>query len=138
MKVQFQIIFFILCLNLSMYLVHQLGIAGTQNMPATETISPEQIKSKYDMKNMTENWQPSINIVPIIGDIFSAAQTLFTHIYWIVAGFPLFLRSLGDMFITDPAAHTAYNYITGAIEALFIFLMSFWIIEFIGGRLFTE
>jgi hypothetical protein len=76
--------------------------------------------------------------IPVIGDIFSGFQFLFTHIHFLIDGFPTFLTWISDSYLTDAGGRLAFNIIANSLRAIYAVLMCFWFIEYIGGRYFVE
>ena len=135
MKWQTEIIIFIICLNLSTGLVVELGAPGTDYASPVIPENATDYEGHYNATEIAQDWssRPLAN-VPILGDIYYGFQTFFRLISYVFVGFPTFLYSLGDNFITDEAGLNAYHAIAGVIGALFFVVMSFYIVWYISGR----
>ena len=135
MKWQTEIIIFICCLNLATGLVVELNAPGTDYVSPVSPESPEDYEAHYNVTEIGKGWssRPLAN-VPILGDIYYGFQTFFRLVSYVFVGFPAFLYSLGDNFITDQAGLNAYHSIAIVVGALFFVVMAFYIVWFISGR----
>jgi hypothetical protein len=139
MRLQFQILLFILCLNLATGLVIDLQLAGTEYVQPQNPSNPSDYSSTFNATEIGESWGATpFYGIPVIGDIFAGFQFLFTHIHFLIGGFPLLLTWIGDSLITDASAAASFSIIVTVLFAVFNILMCFWFIEYIGGRYFTE
>ena len=139
MRLQTQILVFMICLNLATTVVVQLGVPGTgYTQPSNSTGTATQYEQRFNATEMGGNWQATNYGIPIIGDIFGAFYFFFNCIKFLLAGFPIMLWWIGDNFITDPAGRIAYGILITPIIALFAVMMGMYIIEFIGGRYLNE
>lgn len=139
MKLQFQILIFVLCLNLATGLVIALNLAGTEYVQAQNPTNATDYESTFNATDIGGSWgaTPFLGI-PVIGDIFAGFQFLFTHIQFLIDGFPMFLTWIGDTYITDAGGRTSFTIIANAFRAIYAVLMAMWFIEYIGGRYFTD
>lgn len=129
--------FYVLCLNIAITIITGLNLAGTEYTQPQASLNTSDFESTYNSTEIAEGWQPGF--FDVLAGIFAGFQFFFTHIHWLIVGFPMFLYSLGDTYIVDATVRTQYNlFIVAPLVALFVFLMSFWFIEYIGGRYFTD
>ena len=139
MKVQMQILLFIVCLNISSGLVVALAVPGVDDAQISPPSTTDEYASHFNSSEIAEGWGATlIQGIPIIGDIFSMFQTMFITFQYLIVGFPMFLNWLGDNFIIDAAARAAYDSIVLALYGIFSVSMTILFIEFISGRYFTE
>ena len=135
MKWQSEIILFVICLNLATGLVVELGLPGTAYVSPSPTSDAEDYESHFNATEIAEGWTfPPTVAIPIVGDIWSGFSFLTRMITYVIAGFPLFLQYLGDSFITDASAQTAWTAISTVLVALFAVAMATYFIWFISGR----
>lgn len=142
MKTQFQIMLFVICLNLATGMIVELGglgaIPGTEYMQPTMPSNASDYESHFNATEVAEKWTWTNYGIPILGDIFAAFEFAFRAIEYVIAGFPLFLMWMGNTFIVDATALLAYNIIVGVLCAIFYILMFFYAIEFISGRYHSQ
>jgi len=139
MRLQFQILLFILCLNLATGLVISLSLPGTEYVQAQNPSNATDYESTFNATEIGGSWGATpFYGIPVIGDIFAGFQFLFTHIHFLIDGFPMFLTWISDSYLTDAGGRTAFNIIANSLRAVYAVLMCMWFIEYIGGRYFTE
>lgn len=143
MKTQFQILIFFVCLNLSVYLAVKLELPGvsdvTPNVEGSPAMNVTQYREHFNATETVERYEENtegINI--LVGFISSGLTLIFRDIQYLILGFPLFLVWVGNNFILDTVARTAYTYIIGVLVAIFYILMSVYVVEFISGRYHTN
>ena len=140
MRAQFQILLFIVCLNLASGLVIELQLPGTERVespykPSNVTGYP----THFNATEVADAWESTPFLgIPLVGDIFSGFQFLFRNLQYLFVGFPMFLAWAGDTFIIDRSAFDTYQTIVAVLYALFSVTMAIFAIEFISGRLMTE
>ena len=139
MKVQYQIILFVICLNLAFGLAFELGLPGTEYSQGQTPISAQEYQETFNATEVGKGWasNPFLGI-PVIGDIFGGFQFLYKHIHFFIDGFGMFLNFVGDTFLVDSAGRAAFMLIADGFRALWAFLLVFLFIEFISGRYFSE
>lgn len=138
MRLQFQILLFIVCLNLATGMVIALGLPGTDYVQATSPSNVSEYEGHFNATEIAEGWGASDIGIPVVGDIFSGFQFLFLNIQYLIDGFPLFLTWISDTYIIDATAKTSFAVITNVLRAIYAILMSMLLIEFISGRYFTH
>jgi len=139
MRTQFQILLFIVCLNLATGLVIELSLPGTAYTSPFSGTSSTDYESHFNATEVASGWAATpYSGIPVIGDIFSAFNMLVRGITYMIAGFPLFLVWVGDAFITDATAMGSYNVIKGVLIAMFSLTMFWFFIEYISGRYVSD
>lgn len=139
MRLQFQILLFILCLNLATGLIIALALPGTEYVQAQNPSNATDYESTFNATEIGGSWGATpFYGIPVIGDIFAGFQFLFTHIHFLIDGFAMFLTWISDSYITDAGGRLAFNIIANSLRAVYAVLMCLWFIEYIGGRYFTE
>lgn len=139
MKVQFQILIFIACLNLATGMVIALGLPGTEYVQATSPSNVSEYEDYFNATAVAESWESTpFSGIPIVGDIFSGFQFLFRNIQYLIDGFPMLLNWMSDTFIVDASAKTAFAIIINVLRAVYAITMFVFVIEFISGRYMTE
>ena len=134
-KWQTNIIIFVICLNIATGLVCELNAPGTEYVYPSDPETLEDYEGHYNLTEIAEEWKSDpLSNVPLLGDIYYGFQTFFRLVSYVFVGFPTFLYSLGDYFITDATALAAYHIFTGGITAMFFVVMAFYIVWFISGR----
>jgi len=139
MKIQFKILMFMVCLNLSIGLLIGLNVAGTTDISPTAPSDSADYEEHYNATATVSDWKENIITgIPILGDIFSGLNFLWQNINYLLDGFPMFLNWLSDSYVTDPSAKTAFNLVCGALRALYAILMSIFALEFLSGRIMSD
>lgn len=139
MRLQFQILLFILCLNLATGLVIGLQLAGTEYVQAQNPTDATDYETTFNSTEIAQSWGATpFQGIPVIGDIFAGFQFLFQNIHFLIDGFPVFLTWISDSYITDASGRTAFNIMANSLRAVYAVLMCLWFIEYIGGRVITE
>lgn len=147
MKTQWKILLFIVCLNLSIGLLYAtqdgesvFHVGGTEYVGQTQApTNSSEYESHFNATDTVGGWQSNIIVgIPIIGDIFSGLNFLWTNIKYLVDGFPMLLTFIKDAYITDYPAQLAFDVIANALRALFAIMMTLFAIEFISGRIATD
>lgn len=140
MKVQWQILLFIIVLNLTVGLVIALQVPGTEYVGATSpNVNGTDYESQFNATKIAKGWSPTpFSGIPIIGDIFAGFNFLWQMFGYVIDGFPTLLTWISDTYITDAGGQTAFFIIANVIRAIEAVLISTFIIEFISGRIFTD
>lgn len=142
-RIQFKILFFIICLNLATGLAIALQLPGTEYVQATDPgdgqQSPGEYEEHFNATETGEQWGASANIgIPIIGDIFAGFYFLAVNWHFLIDGFPIFLNWISDTFILDASGRLTFAILSNTLRGLYAVLMSIFFIEFISGRHLTE
>jgi len=136
LRIQWEILLFLLCINLAISVVISLGIAGVSfASPSSPAIDPLEYETHFNSTQIAKGWSSTpFSGIPLIGDIFAGFNFLYQNIGYMIDGFPILLNYLKDSFITDPTARLAFDVIANALRAVFALLISIFLIEYIGGR----
>ena len=139
MKIQWEILLFLFCLNLAFGLVLNLSMAGTNYFSPTEPMDPEDAESHFNATDIAGKWGSTpFSGVPLVGDIFSGFQFFVQNLQFLIDGFPMLLTWMADAYIVDAGAAVAFNFIAWVLRAIYALLISTFFIEFISGRVFTD
>lgn len=139
MRIQFQILAFIVCLNLAVGLSIALGLPGTEYVQATNPSNASEYEGHFNATEIAEGWGATpYSGIPVIGDIFSGFQFLWRNLQYLIDGFPLLLTWISDTYIIDAAGQTAFAIIANALRAIYAVLITILVIEFITGRILTD
>lgn len=139
MKTQFRILAFFVCLNLSVGMAIQLGVAGTEYFQPTNPSNATEYEEHFNATAIADKWAATpFSGIPILGDIFRGFQFLYQNLQYLIEGFPMFLDWISDTYITDATARLHFSYITNALRAIYAVLMSIFVIEFISGRVMVD
>lgn len=135
MRVQFQILLFMVCLNLTVGMAIALATPGIEYVQPTSPSNPEDYEQHFNATEVASGWKSTpFSGIPIIGDIFSAFQFLVRNLQFLLDGFPMFLTWISDTYITTAEGALAFAVISNVLRAVYAILMFFFIIEFISGR----
>lgn len=139
MKVQFQILLFMICLNLSVGLVLALELPGTEYVEMHPSTNTTDYESHFNATQIAEDWGATpFAGIPVIGDIFSGFQFLYRNFQYLVDGFPMFLDWVSFSFIGDADARASFLLIQWALRGVYAVSISIFVIEFISGRYMTD
>lgn len=139
MRLQFQILLFIACLNLATGMVIALGLPGTDYVQAQNPSNASEYEEHFNATEIAEGWGATpYSGIPIVGDIFTGFHFFFRNIQYLLDGFPMFLTWISDTYIIDATAKTSFSIIANVLRAIFAILMTMLLIEFISGRYFTH
>ena len=144
MRVQTQILIFILCINVSFTLLMNLNASGTPIggmnyvQPLNASSSFNDTINQYNATAVASAWSQNTYSIPVIGDIFSGFSFLIKNMAYLLGGFAFMLSWIGDGMIVDSGARAAWVVITGALSAMFAVLMFLWMIELISGRVLND
>jgi len=140
LKTQFKILIFIACLNLSVGLVVDLHLAGTEFVqPANPTMNATEYEEHFNATDIVGGWDTNILTgIPLIGDIFSGLNFLWSNFVYLIDGFPQFLNWISDTYVLDAGTQNALNYIVWALRGLYAMMIGILVIEFISGRVLTD
>lgn len=138
MKTQFQILLFIVCLNLATGMAIALALPGTGYVQASSPSNASEYEEHFNATDLADRWGSDRLGIPVIGDIFSGFFLLFQNIQYLLDGFPMFLTWISDTYIIDATARTSFAIIANVLRAVYAILMSILVIEFISGRYFTN
>lgn len=141
MRIQWQILLYLIILNLSIGLVIGLGVAGTEYFEPTysENFDAEAYEEQFNATAVASGWRATpFSGVPIVGDIFAGFNFLWQMLGYMADGLPTLLTWLGNSFISDSSGITAFTLIANALRAVYAILITTFLIEFISGRVFTD
>lgn len=141
MKLAFEIAFYIMCINLATGIVIGLNLGNVNAVmqPTKTYIDPLDLEEQFNATAQAESWSSTpFTGIPIIGDIFAGFDFLIRNIAFLLGGFPYLLEWFADSFIVDPTAHASFSLISNALRGLFAVIMSWFVVEFISGRVIVE
>jgi hypothetical protein len=140
MRVQWEILLFLFCLNLSIGLVVALGLPSTEYVnPIVGDATNATLYEENFNQTAIEGWGSTpFSGIPIIGDIFAGFQFFISNVGYLFDGFPQLLTWLADTYITDAGGMLAFAIIANALRAIYALLICTFLIEFISGRYISE
>ena len=140
MKVQYEILLFIFCLNLTVGAAIALGVPGTEYVsPAATDVNATEYEDHFNATDIAGQWEQSpFSGIPLIGDIYFGFNTLWQNIQYLVDGFPMLLTYLSNSYITDGGARDAFTIVANIMRAIYALLIVLFIVEFISGRIVTD
>lgn len=140
MKVQWEILLFLVILNLVVGVVIALNVPGSYyTSPMTESPSASDYEAHFNATQIATSWSATpFSGIPVIGDIFGGFNFLWQMFGYILDGFPTLLTWVSDSYITTADGQTAFWVLANVIRAIEAMLISAFLIEFISGRVFTD
>jgi hypothetical protein len=139
-KVQWEILLFMVILNLVVGLVVALQVPGTYyTQPLTTGTDASDYESHFNATEIATSWKATpFSGIPVIGDIFGGFNFLWQTMGYILDGFPTLLTWISDSYVTTADGQTAFWVMANVIRAIEALLISMFLIEFISGRVFTD
>jgi hypothetical protein len=142
MRTTWELLIGFFIVNLSVGLVMGLALPGTDivgNGPPLDSNQIEQYQQQYNASKIVGTWTTGGNPftgIPLIGDIFNGLIFAWQNIQYILNGLPMFLQWIAGSYITDMAAYNSFMVISYALEAIYGFMIVWFIVSFISGRVF--
>lgn len=140
MKTQFKILLFLFCINVTAYAVltatttsGEYIFPGVQYSGAANATSDlDQFESEFNATDAASSWSATpFSGIPLVGDIFSGLNMLFSRIRFLVDGFGMTLEWIGSFI---PVAQTAFTWIAYILRGVFAICAFTLVIELITGR----
>lgn len=136
MKIGFQMVLYILILNMISALMYQTSLPGTsQSDILAGTANASVLAEEFNTTEfMTESRSFISEFLTFTGHIWGALNTVYLAIRLVLFGFPDMLMQMGYQ-IDNPVAR--YNYITYIVPfvyAVFSIVMFLWLFELLTGR----
>lgn len=141
MKIQWQILLYIIIANLVVGAVVMLNLAHANDyvQPYTTGVNATEYEEHFNATDIAKGWDPSpFEGLPIVGDIFAGFDFLWQMIGYLTDGLPTLLIWIRDSYITTAGGLDAFEMIANVIRAVEAVLITTFVIEFISGRVFTD
>lgn len=141
MKIGFQIIMFILILNLVAGLMNSQYI----NVPGSEYASglDEELTGSnstnyigtFNASDLMQDQQPGIiESLPYLGNVYAFFMAMWNAITMIIDGFPQMLTQLGSTFELGIQGQSVFDSIANVVRAIFGFVIFMWLVQLVTGR----
>ena len=139
MRIGFQVIFWIIVLNLVCGLANALKIAGTEYTTAPSgSGDPEDYQDRFDPEAYVNKTQPSVwESLPFLGNVITTLLPFWDAIRFTIFGFPSLLIEFGAM-IPDPSGRAAYTLIVAVVLGTQSVIVLAWIVQSWSGRSFQD
>ena len=143
MRIQFQILLYILCLNIATGIITGLALPPISSGGTSPGLNPGDLagnatdyESRFNATELARRWGATpIEGIPVVGDLFSGFYLFFTMILPdLLDGFPHLLTWIGDMYFTGTTGETAFTVLAYSFRAMFAAMMAIFVIEMITGR----
>ena len=139
MRTQWEVLLGFFIINLSVGLVMGLALPGTTvvaNGPVLDSNQSAQYQEQFNASRIVASWGATpFSGIPVIGDIFAGFNFMWQNVQYLLNGFPMFLQYIAQTYITDLDAYNSFIIISYALEAIYAFLIVWFLIEFISGRI---
>lgn len=146
MRTEATILIFVLILNLSTLMVMDLGSLGV--IPGAVDVKQLNATGSYSLYeerfnataivDPTVGWTAPTVDIPIIGDVFGGFMFFVKQILFIIAGFPIWLYYFGEAFIPTGIGLAVWGVISTVLSIIFGIYTSWFLIQFITGRIINE
>lgn len=135
MKVGFQLVLFLLCLNLVAGLLYTINAPGTSySNPVTGVGNASDYEARFNPEEMMNKTQPDIiGDFPYLGNIYGTLMYLWNAINFIIMGFPALLEQYAGL-IPLGTGRTVYTALTLVLRAIFMFIILGWLFQVFTGR----
>ena len=137
MKIGFELVLFIVLLNVVSTVVYQVAVPGTEYAVIQQSGSQSnatQMESEFNATTMLGRWKSNFfESLPFVGILFSMVFMMWDVISVVVNGFPALIQSFGYL-IGDPVARAAFDIIMTVFRLGFAAIIFFWIFEIATGR----
>ena len=132
MRIGFQVVLFILILNLTTGLMYQTSVPGTAySNVLTGTPSSENITERFNASSLI-NPEPSMTIT-FVGHLLAALNAMWMAIRMVVVGFPDMLAQIAGS-IPDPSARATFTSISYVLYGVFSIIIFMWVFQLVTGR----
>lgn len=146
MRIQYEILLFIFCMNLIVGLVMVLQFPGTEYVMAGDTgVNATEYEQHFNSTDITgdgadkQGWKATpFSGIPLIGDIFGGWNFLIQDIGYLFDGFPTLLTYMRNTYLTSEDGLNAFDVIANVLRAIYALLITLFLIEFISGRNITD
>lgn len=135
MKIGFQVILYILILNMVSALMYQTSVAGTsQSDILAGTPNATNITSAFNTSDfMSESRSFISEFLTFTGHIWGALNTVYLAVRMVLFGFPDMLNQIGYQ-INNPSARLAFTSFSYLLYAVFSIVIFIWFFEILTGR----
>lgn len=141
MRIGFQVIFYLICLNLVSTLVYTINIPGSSTAALTQVgtqANATEVEENFNATTLLDKWTATpFSGIPVFGDIFSGVYLMFNAVSWAIAGFPLLLQGYVNL-IPDSGTRTVLTAIDAVLIAVCSFVVFMWLGQLISGRRISE
>lgn len=139
MRVLYEILLFVFCLNLTIGVAVALAVPGTEYVAPVTDLNITEYEEHFNATELADLWkQNPFSGIPLIGDIYFGFNALWQNIQYLVDGFPMLLTYIANTYITDGEARDSFLIITWVLRAVYAMLIIWSLIEFISGRQMTS
>lgn len=140
MKLQFQILIFMVILNVVTGVVIALELPATAfSQPLDGSGDVDDYEGRFNATDIADRWSSNpFSGIPVVGDIFGGLYLFFDQIRFLIDGFPMFLDWVSYSYLTDVSGQTAFNHIANVFRIIYAVVIAVFMIEFITGRIMTD
>jgi hypothetical protein len=135
MRIGFQLVLYILILNLISGMMYALNVPGTERSNIlTGTGNVTEYQERFNPGEFLNATEPEASTTfTFIGHIWNGLNVIWSAIRFTVFGFPTMLQGIGSQ-IQDPAAAAAFTNIANVLYAIFSFIIMMWLYQLLTGR----
>lgn len=122
--------------NLAVGVVMGLSLPGTAYVAGGYTGgNATDYETHFNGTDIAQGWKATpFSGIPVIGDIFAGFGFIYQNIQYLIDGLPKLLDYISETYIIDSDGQTAFMVIANALRAIYAFLITVFLIEFISGR----
>lgn len=131
---------FLFCANLAVGLVITLSFPGTEYVtPYGTGVDATEYEQHFNSTKISTSWSATpFSGIPMIGDIFAGFNFMIQNLGYLIDGVPTLLTHIRNTYIVDADGQLTFDVIANVIRCIYALLISMFLIEYIGGRVFTD
>ena len=135
MKIGFQIILYLLILNLVCGLMYVSSVPGTEfSNLLYGTGDVEDYEERVNPEEFMNQTEPKVStIFTFVGHIWSSLQLIWNVVRFTVFGFPTMMQGISGQ-IGDPVAKATFTNIANVLYVVFSFIILLWLYQLLTGR----
>lgn len=135
MRIGFNIVMYIMLLNLVCGLMYVLAVPGTEfSNVLYGTGDTEEYEERFNATEFMDKTEPEASdAFTFVGHIWGGLQLIWNGIRFTVFGFPTMLQGIGGQ-IGDPTAKAAFGNISNILIVATSFIIFMWLYQLLTGR----
>jgi len=139
-KVAWELLLGLFIVNLAVGVVMGLSLPGTAYVAGGPSgVNATDYEAHFNGTDIASSWDATpFSGIPVIGDIFAGFGFIYQNIQYLIDGLPKLLDYISETYIPSGEGQTAFAVIAGALRAVYAFLVTIFLIEFISGRNFSD
>jgi hypothetical protein len=140
LRIQWELLLGLFIVNLAVGIVMGLSLPGTAYVAGGPSgVNATDYEAHFNATGIATSWDATpFSGIPVIGDIFAGFSFIYQNIQYLIDGLPKLLDYISQTYIPDGDGQTAFAVIANALRAIYAFLVTVFLIEFISGRVWSD